>query len=53
MIATHSPIVMATPGATLLSFDAGAPEPVAWEDVEHVSLMRDFLSHPEAFLRHL
>jgi predicted ATPase len=53
VIATHSPIVMATPGAALLSFDARPPEPVAWEDVEHVSLLRDFLNRPESFLRHL
>jgi len=53
VIATHSPIVMATPGATLLSFDSHPPATVAWEDVEHVSLLRDFLRNPEAFLRHL
>jgi predicted ATPase len=53
VIATHSPILMALPGAELLSFDASPPRPVAWEDVEQVALMRDFLRHPDAFLRHL
>ena len=53
VIATHSPIVMATPGATLLSFDSHPPAPIAWDDVEHVTLLRDFLRNPEAFLRHL
>lgn len=53
VIATHPPIVMATPGATLLSFDSHPPAAIAWDDVEHVALLRDFLRNPEAFLRHL
>lgn len=52
IIATHSPILMALPGARILLLD-GAIRPVAWEDVEHVRLTRDFLAHPESFLRHL
>ena len=27
--------------------------PVAWEELEHVRLVRDFLNRPDAFLRHL
>jgi predicted ATPase len=53
IIATHSPILMAFPGATILSFDDGAIQPVAYDELEHVTITRDFLSHPEAFLRHL
>ena len=30
IIATHSPILMAYPGATILNFDQSPPEPVAW-----------------------
>jgi len=53
IIATHSPILMAFPGASILSFDRAPVAEVAYDEVEHVSLTRDFLSDPEAFLRHL
>lgn len=53
IIATHSPILMAFPGATILSFDAAPIAPVAYDDLEHVRLTRDFLNNPEQFLRHL
>ena len=53
IIATHSPILMALPEATILDFNQSPPGPVDWNDVEHVSLTRAFLNNPEAFLRHL
>jgi predicted ATPase len=53
IIATHSPILMALPDAQILDFNQSPPAPVAWDDVEHVSLTRAFLNHPESFLRHL
>jgi predicted ATPase len=53
VIATHSPILMALPGATILSFDRTPVGPVAWDELEHVRLVRDFLNRPDAFLRHL
>ena len=53
LIATHSPMLMSLPGATILSFDAVPVEPVAYDEVEHVRLTRDFLAAPERFLRHL
>lgn len=53
IIATHSPILMAFPGAEILCFDQGKVQPVAYEDLEHVRLTRDFLNHPESYLRHL
>jgi predicted ATPase len=53
VIATHSPILMALPGATILDFDRAPPAPVAWDELEHVRLVRDFLNRPDAFLRHL
>ncbi len=53
VIATHSPILLSFPGATIWSFDREPIAPVAYEDVEHVTLTRDFLRDPEAFLRHL
>jgi predicted ATPase len=53
IIATHSPILMAYPGAAILSFDGGALHPVAYAEVEHVAVTRAFLQSPERFLRHL
>jgi len=53
IIATHSPILMASPGASILSFDRLPVREVAYDEVEHVSLTRDFLNRPEAFLKHL
>jgi predicted ATPase len=44
---------MALPQATIYSFDEGTVQPTAYEDTEHVRLTRDFLTHPEQFLRHL
>lgn len=53
IMATHSPIMMAYPGATIYGFDGGSVEPVAFDDVEHISVMRAFLRDPDSFLRHL
>jgi predicted ATPase len=53
IIATHSPLLMAFPGAVLLSFDRAPFGPIDYDDVEHVSLTRAFLSDPTSFLRRL
>lgn len=53
IIATHSPILMAFPGATLLSFDEVPVRQVRYDELEHVQLMRSFLNDPERYLRHL
>lgn len=53
IIATHSPILMAYPGATIFDIDQTPPRSVQFEDLEHVKLTRDFLNNPQAFLRHL
>lgn len=53
IIATHSPILMAFPGATILNFDQSPPQPVDWQELEHVSVTRAFLNDPGAFLRHV
>lgn len=53
IIATHSPILMAYPGAAIWSFDGGALQPVAYEDTEHVSVTRSFLNNPQSYLKHL
>jgi predicted ATPase len=53
VIATHSPILMALPGASIYSFDHTPIQPIAWDEVEHVSITRAFLNDPESYLRHL
>ena len=53
IIATHSPMLLAYPEATIITFDQRPPRRVTYEELEHVRLTRDFLNAPEAFLRHL
>jgi predicted ATPase len=53
IISTHSPILMALPHATLLSFDQIPVQSVTYEELEHVRLTRDFLNNPESYLKHL
>lgn len=51
VIATHAPILMATPGATILSFDVTPIRPVSFDQLEPVRLVREFLAAPERYLR--
>jgi predicted ATPase len=53
IIATHSPILLAYPGARIYSFDETPVRRVEYESLEHVTLTRDFLNAPERYLRHL
>ncbi len=53
IVATHSPIIMAYPGATIYSFNNGDIRRVPYDQLEHVTVTRDFLNNPEQFLKHL
>jgi predicted ATPase len=53
IIATHSPILLAFPGARIYSFDSAPVRTVSYAELDHVALTRDFLNHPEQFLRRL
>ncbi|XVV11849.1 AAA family ATPase [Actinoplanes sp. CA-131856] len=53
VIATHSPLLTALPGATILQLGADGLEKVAWDDLEIVANWRGFLASPTAYLRHL
>jgi predicted ATPase len=53
IIATHSPILLAYPGATIYSCDGGTIHPAAYDDLEHVNVTRDFLLNPATYLKHL
>lgn len=50
IIATHSPIITAFPGATIYRFSADGIAPIAYDDTDNVRLMRDFLAGPDRFL---
>jgi predicted ATPase len=45
IIATHSPILLAYPGAKILHFDGSGISEIAYEDTEHYAITRDFLNH--------
>jgi predicted ATPase len=53
IIATHSPIVLAFPNARIYSFDTTPIAEVAYNELDHVTLTRDFLNRPDRFLRQL
>ena len=53
IIATHSPILMAFPGAVIYDFDRLPLQTVRYQDLEHVRLTRDFLDNPGAYLNRL
>lgn len=53
IIATHAPIVLAYPGATIYQLDEHGIGRVLYEQTEQVSLTRDFLNDRERFLRRL
>jgi predicted ATPase len=52
-IATHSPILLTFPGATIISFDHGKLGPIALEDTTHFKITRELLNKPELYWRHL
>ncbi|MBI2897664.1 MAG: AAA family ATPase [Deltaproteobacteria bacterium] len=53
LISTHSPIVLAYPGAALLSLDGDGIRPVEYRQTEHYRVTKDFLDCPERFFKHL
>ncbi|GED57442.1 AAA family ATPase [Brevibacillus formosus] len=50
IIATHSPILLGYPGATILNFDESPVQEVNYRDTEHYQLTRRFLEKPDLFL---
>lgn len=51
--ATHSPVLSALPGATILELSEQGIRRVEWADLELVDHWRRFLGEPYAYLRHL
>jgi predicted ATPase len=50
IIATHSPILLACPSARIYSFDETPIAKVAYDELEHVVVTRDFLNDPSRFI---
>lgn len=53
VMATHSPIVAAMPGATLLEVGDWGLRRVTWDELALVDHWRRFLAAPQAYLRHV
>lgn len=53
IVATHSPILTALPGAEILSFDGGRIHPIDYEQIPAVQISKRFLTDRPAFLTRL
>ena len=53
VVATHSPVVAAIPGASLLELGTWGIQPATWEDLSLVVAWRQFMRDPQFFFRHL
>ena len=53
VLATHSPVLAAIPGASVLELGEHGIRPTAWDDLEVVSNHRSFLAEPRRYLRHV
>jgi predicted ATPase len=53
IMATHSPILMAYPGALIYQCDQDGVRPIAYEDTEHYQITRSFLMHPQRMIEKL
>jgi predicted ATPase len=53
VVATHSPIVAAVPGANILELGEWGMRPARWADLDVVASWRGFLEDPQMYLRYL
>jgi predicted ATPase len=53
IIATHSPILMGLPDATLYEIQEDGMQPVNYKETDHYRITKTFLDNPEHYLRHL
>jgi predicted ATPase len=53
VVATHSPIIAAVPGASILELGDWGIRPARWEELHLVSAWRRFLTDPDSYFRHL
>jgi predicted ATPase len=53
VVATHSPLLTALPGATIMELGEHGIRRATWDDLELTNRWRLFLGDPRAYLRHL
>jgi predicted ATPase len=53
IVATHSPIVAAVPGASILELGDWGMRPARWEELHLVGAWRRFMAEPASYFRHL
>jgi predicted ATPase len=53
ILATHSPILLAFPGAQVIELKQNSIQTVPYQETEHYSLTKQFLSNPEQMLKYL
>ena len=53
IIATHSPILMGFPDATLYEIQEEGMQPVKFKETDHYRITKTFLDNPDHYLRHL
>jgi predicted ATPase len=53
IVATHSPVLAALPGATILELGDWGIRRASWAELDLVQSWRDFLGAPQRWLRHL
>ena len=53
IIATHSPVIMAYPHATIYQFTENELMKASYDKIEQVESLKQFLNNPELYLRHL
>ena len=53
ILATHSPIMMGIPGATIYEIKEDGMQMVRFEETDHYTITKTFLNNPDFYLRHL
>ncbi|MDD4239142.1 MAG: AAA family ATPase [Desulfotomaculaceae bacterium] len=53
VIATHSPIILAYPGAQILDFDTSPLSQTSYEDTSHYQITKGFMQNRDLYLRKL
>ncbi len=53
VIATHSPIIMAFPGALIYVLSEGGPRRTNWDELDHVKVMKEFMNHKDTVVNQL
>ena len=53
VIATHSPIMMAFPGALIYVLSQSGPHRSEWDELEHVRVLEEFMNHRDVVMGEL